>query len=151
MIDFFPITTVNIDSIPKFTNEIGFQIWTAERKPTCYNIQVQIFNTALATSISYEYQNKLIISSYELYLDHAIVLEGDTIAPNTDLLMNETINSKTVFDYVDDYDLVTSTIKFNSELVDSLQFELGVYQVIFKCATDDGKEFEKITQVIFKE
>lgn len=151
-IEFYPVVEmVNADSIPEFTDKIEFQVSSTRGAPSCYLAPINFFTTAVATSINYVFQNKLIISSYELVLDKAVVLEGDTIPPNTDLLMNEIIMAQTIIDYFDDSDYAFSNIRFNTDLVEILDFESGVYHVNFKCATDDGKEFENTTQVVFRE
>jgi len=97
------------------------------------------------------FQNELLKSTYELSFDRAVVLNTDTIAPNTNILANQAVLALTDIEIYVDCKWVTSTIVFRQELIDQITFESGEYMVDFKCATNDGKTFLKTRQVVFEE
>lgn len=134
-----------------FDNQIGFEIMSIESSSTCYIPTMQIFNSAYATTKCAEFQNQLLQSTYELLLDKSFVLNGDTIGPNIDLLSIQEVFGLTDIEINEDCKFATSTIKFRQELTDKMEFEIGKYQVTFKCSTSDNKNFSKTRNVIFKE
>lgn len=135
----------------KFSGRIGFEIQSISKSPTCLLPTIQLFNSAYATSKCAVFQNQLLKSSYELSFDRPIILNGDTINSNTNLLAITNIAGNTDINLDEDCKFVTSTIVFRQELIDQIVFELGDYLVTFKCSTSDNKTFLKTRRVIFIE
>lgn len=136
----------------KFGDKIGFEITSIEKSPTCYvPTTFQLFNAAYATTKCAVFQNELLTSTYELYLDRPILLNNDTINANTNLLAIPAIISATTIELFEDCKFVSSTILFQQKLIDKITFEEGIYKVTFNCMTSDDKSFEKTREVIFKE
>lgn len=135
----------------RFSDKIGFEIWSIAKSPTCYLPRIQLFNSAYATTKCAEFQNRLLQSTYELSLDRSIVLNNDTIKANTNLLAIPDILGLTDIEINEDCKFVTSTIIFRQELIDRMTFVLGEYVVNFNCSTSDNKTFTKTRRVIFNE
>src|SRR5690606_14036484 len=109
------------------------------------------FSSAQATSKCAEFQNQLLISSYQISFDRPFVLNEDTIPTNTELLSIPLINSGTDITLEENCDFVDSRIIFRSVLINQMQFETGEYEVTFTCSTSDGRNFTKTRRVIFAE
>lgn len=135
----------------RFIDKIGFEIRSVRNYQTCYTPNFQFVNSANAMTTCARFQNELLKSTYELSFDRAVVLNTDTIAPNTNILANQAVLALTDIEIYVDCKWVTSTIVFRQELIDQITFESGEYMVDFKCATNDGKTFLKTRQVVFEE
>lgn len=134
-----------------FGDEIGFAIRSKTTSASCDLPSFQVFNSALATTKCAEFQNHLLISSYQLSFDRHFVLNEDTIPANTELLSIPLINSGTDITLEERCDFVDSKIIFSSGLTNQIQFETGEYEVTFSCTTSDGRNFTKTRAVVFLE
>lgn len=135
----------------RFDNGIGFEIWSYGGSEHCAVPTIQLFNTAYATTKCAVFTNSLVKSTYKIFLDRPIVLDGDTIHANTDLLNIPEIYNSTSITLDEDCKFVMSTIVFKQALVNRMTFETGEYVVTFKCATNDTRNFVKTRRVIFVE
>lgn len=133
------------------TEKIGFVIRSVNNCPSALNLnRLNLISSCYATTKCAEWQNALLESSYELRLDRQIILENDTILPNTDLLHVEKLKVGIKISTENDCKFIISTIDFSDEIREKLNVETGIYNVTFNCRTTDGKEFEKQRKVILK-
>lgn len=134
-----------------FGDEIGFAIRSKPASQICLQPSFQVFSSAQATSKCAEFQNQLLISSYQMSYDKPFVLNNDTISANTELLSIPAIAAGTDITIEESCDFVDSRIIFSSGLTNQMQFETGEYEVTFTCSTSDGRYFTKTRRVIFAE
>jgi hypothetical protein len=153
-IDFAGINSANnfdLEEPDRFEDQIGFGVWALPSSPTCFEPIFELFSSAYATTKCAEFQNELLKSTYQLFFDRQIILDNDTIKPNTDLLSIQDIIVLTDIYINEECKLVNSTIIFRKELIEKTYFETGEYLVTFNCSTSDNKHFTKTRKVIFKE
>lgn len=147
----YSIHKIDNDEPDTFEDEIGFEIRSTANSPTCYFPSIQLFNSAYATSKCAEFQNQLVAATYQISLNRPIVLAGDTIWANTNLMNVPEFVALTDVTIKKDCDFVGSRIMFKPDLTAQLQFETGEYTVTFKCGTSDDRAFTKTRNVIFEE
>lgn len=140
----------NNDSPDVFENEIGFEISSIPSSQNCYIPKLNLFNSAYATTKCAEFQNQIITSTYKLRLNRPLILNSDTIYKDTDLLSISEIKNSTKIEIIEECKSVISTIIFNNDLSEQLEFETGIYEVVFECSTNDNRNFTKSREVIFK-
>lgn len=95
------------------TEKIGFMIRSVNNCTSSLNLdRLNLISSCYATTKCAEWQNGLLESTYEMRFDRQIILENDTILPNTDLLKVEKLKIGIKISIENDCKFIISTIDF---------------------------------------
>ena len=130
--------------------QVGFTIIGFPNENCRRPSKIDLSSLLYATTKCARWQNEIVESSFHLSFDKQVILSGDTISPNTNLLNVPNFRQGvTVLKDDSDCKYIMYTIDLSASLFDNLIFEQGIYSVSVGCNTDDGRSFMKQRQVVF--
>ena len=106
-------------------------------------IQIDLIQSCLATTKCANWQNEIDNSSIQIIFDKRIVIENDTISGGENILENKNIDLATEIKIEDDCKFMSVKVSIAGETGRFLEFEEGVYSIIFRCSTSDNRDLDE--------
>lgn len=109
--------------------------------PACY---------ATTKAPKWKNEHRLDSASFALTLDRALIVETDTLLPQSNILLSSSFSRYARFQNENRGNNIRYKLRMSTALIKALAADTGFYLATFSCRTVDGKAFSKVRCLQFR-